>query len=122
MPWTEIDSYRVAIQHRPSGEVTRQLLLRTVRGYEGAGSSGIHLFFYETAPEEAGSAVNDLIVARLPASLFDDMYHLLQTERPLYFAWEEEEEGEGEGGARPLRFCALSTMEEPAGEGLADRS
>lgn len=120
MPWIEIESYRVAVLHRPEGEVTRRLELQPVADHEGPGRAGIQLYF-SASPAEAGYATDQLIVARLPEALFRDMYHVLQTERPAYFTWEETEEA-GEMTGRPLRTCAVTTMEEPTGEGPIDLS
>ena len=44
------------------------------------------------------------------------MYHLLQTEKPVYFSWGFDEPGE------KLTWCDLSTTEEPIGEGFTDLS
>ncbi len=44
------------------------------------------------------------------------MYHVLQTEKPIYFSW-----GFDEGGEQIDR-CDISTTEEPTGEGHTDTS
>ena len=50
---------------------------------------------------------------QLDAHKFDEVYHLLQTEKPVYFTAYE-------AGAPAIRFAGLSTSQESVGEGLAD--
>ena len=44
---------------------------------------------------------------------FDEVYHLLQTEKPVFFS-------AFEAGNPAIRFAGFSTSEESVGEGLAD--
>ncbi len=50
---------------------------------------------------------------QLAAHQFDEVYHLLQTEKPVYFTAYET-------GSPALRFAGFSTSEESVGEGLVD--
>ena len=51
---------------------------------------------------------------RLPLHEYAYYYHLLQTEKPLFFMWNIE------GGAGAIQTIQLTSFEEPIGEGESD--
>jgi hypothetical protein len=51
----------------------------------------------------------------LPVSMFDDIYHMLQTEKPVYFYAQVPDDP-------VFRLAYFSTSPEPPGEGLVDAS
>ena len=57
-----------------------------------------------------GSAFHQI---KLAAHKFDEVYRMLQTEKPLYFSAYET-------GTPPIRFAGFSTSAESVGEGLVD--
>lgn len=115
MPVLEIEAYRVGVSRRTADDFTRFLFLELDPGYQGPGSSGVRIFF-EPDPAEVGRSAADFLVVTLSDGYFSDMYHLLQTEKPIFFSWGFEDDGER------ISWCDLSTTEEPIGEGFTDRS
>ena len=115
MPVLRIDAYRVGVSRRSADSFTRFLFLEPDPGHSGPGSSGVRIFF-EPNPKEIGRLAADFVVVTLDPSYFRDMYHLLQTEKPMYFSWGLEEMG------TQIAWCDLSTTEEPIGEGFTDWS
>lgn len=115
MPILRIASYRVGAAHKgPNGD-TRYLFLEPESSEGGPGSGGIKVYF-EPTTSSVGRISGDVIVATLPDRLFRDMYHIVQTERPVFFMWQLE----GEDGL--LESCGVATVEEPTGEGFRDLS
>jgi hypothetical protein len=80
--------------------------------------TAVSLFFYEQPPPELGFAnrTTRQLIANLQASDFDSLYHLLQTEKPAFVGWQLE------AGSDNVVSVAVSTSEEPLGEGFVDRS
>ncbi|UCG76672.1 MAG: hypothetical protein JSV95_05100 [Gemmatimonadota bacterium] len=115
MPILKIASYRVGAAHKGSNGDTRYLFLEPEAAEAGPGSGGVKIYF-EATTKSVGRVAGDVIVATLPDSLFRDMYHIVQTERPVFFMWQAVREG-GE-----LESCGLATVEEPTGEGFRDLS
>lgn len=117
MPWIEITSYRVTVLHKQESDVAFHVQLQPEAGHAGPGQSGLHVYF-SPDPLDAGQVTGDVILARMPETRFADFYRVLQTERPLYFWWKGVV-GDADGA---LESCALSTVQEPAGEGPIDHS
>ncbi len=115
MPILKIASYRVGAAHKGANGDTRYLFLEPEANESGPGSGGIKVYF-ESTTNSVGRISGDVIVATLPDRLFRDMYHIVQTERPVFFMWQFE----GEDGQ--LESCGVATVEEPTGEGFRDLS
>ena len=115
MPNLEIGAYRVGALRRDDVDVTRFLIVEPVPGYDGPAAAGGWLYFSDEPPE-LGYATESMVVGRLPTGMFADIYHIVQTERPVYLTWEQEQEG------NRLVSCGVTTAEEPPGEGLRDHS
>ncbi|MCZ6477453.1 MAG: hypothetical protein O6851_03965 [Gemmatimonadetes bacterium] len=115
MPILKITSYRVGVAHKGSGGATRYLFLEPASDESGPGSGGVKIYF-EAKSKEVGKIAGDVIVAMLPEALFSDMYHIVQTERPVFFMWQLLERSD------QLESCGIATVEEPIGEGFRDLS
>jgi hypothetical protein len=115
MPILKIASYRVGVAHKGSGVATRYLFLEPAPDESGPGSGGVKIYF-EAKRKDVGKIAGDVIVATLPEALFPDMYHIVQTERPVYFMWQLLERSDR------LESCGVATVEEPIGEGFRDLS
>lgn len=115
MPTLEIGAYRVGVTRRASDEISRYLFLEPAQGQTEPGTRGARIHF-ERDPDDIGYRAEDLLLITLPESFFADMYHIVQTESPVFFNWHLDG-----SGARVVR-CGLGTIEEPTGEGFEDRS
>lgn len=115
MPNLEIGAYRVGTLRRVDSDLTHFLVLEPAPGYEGPAAAGAWLYF-SPEPPDLGYATESMVVARLPESLFRDTYHIVQTEKPVYLTWEQDEDG------HRLVSCGVTTAEEPPGEGFHDYS
>lgn len=115
MPILKIASYRVGVAHKGTGGDTRYLFLEPDAAEAGPGSGGVKVYF-ESTTRSAGRVSGDVIVATIPDVLFRDMYHIVQTERPVFFMWQVDATGE------MLESCGVATVEEPTGEGFTDTS
>ena len=115
MPILKIASYRVGAAHKGANGDTRYLFLEPDAGETGPGSAGVKVYF-ESTTKSVGRVAGDVIVATLPDALFRDMYHIVQTERPVFFMWQLD------GASDQLESCGLATVEEPTGEGFRDTS
>jgi hypothetical protein len=115
MPAIEIEAYRVGVSRRSTDDFTRFLFLEPDPAYRGPGESGVRIFF-EPQPSEVGRSAAGFLVVTLVPEYFGDMYHILQTEKPVYFSWGFDDSGE------QIVWCDLSTTEEPIGEGVTDMS
>ncbi|MEE9246091.1 MAG: hypothetical protein V3U63_07800 [Gemmatimonadota bacterium] len=115
MPVLQIEAYRVGVSCRTNDDFTRFLFLEPDPAYRGPGSSGVRIFF-EPEASEIGRSAAGFLVPTLSENYFGDMYHVLQTEKPIYFSW-----GFDEGGEQ-IDWCDISTTEEPTGEGYTDTS
>ncbi len=75
----------------------------------------ILLVFFEENLSKLGiqSPSDGSVVVTLPIRDFDDMYHILQTEAPVFADWIADDEHD-------LKSFSLRTHEEPLGEGPAD--
>jgi hypothetical protein len=73
------------------------------------------LVFFEENLTKLGiqSPAEGSVVVTLPLRDFDDMYHILQTEAPVFADWLADDEHD-------LKSFSLRTHEEPLGEGPAD--
>ncbi len=76
----------------------------------------VSLFFYEKEPEDLGFVNKEtgFVVANLPIADYQPMYHIVQTEKPVFVNWRIE------SGADALLSIDVSTSEEPVGEGFHD--
>jgi hypothetical protein len=111
-----IANYRVVVcRHVNQGEV-RNIELKADDSVTGI-FKNFALYFYEKDPDELGyvNPDNGYVVPRLPARDFDNVYHILQTEKKVYASW-------GAGDDNKLVWFQVGTSTEPLGEGLTDQS
>ena len=72
------------------------------------------VFFEETLSKLGTQCPTDgSVIVTLPIKDFDILYHILQTEAPVFVEWLADDEHE-------LKSFSLRTHEEPLGEGPAD--
>jgi hypothetical protein len=78
----------------------------------------VSVFFYEKDPGDRGFVNREtgFVVANLPVADYQPMYHILQTEKPVFVTWRTET------GEDALLSIDVSTSEEPIGEGFVDQS
>jgi hypothetical protein len=106
----EIDKYVVDLFELPGANYERELRLTLKSG------PTVSIRFPDVPP---GDFIDDLAptftVVQLAAARFDQIYHLLQTESPVFFT--------GYEYILPgttIRFAGLSSDPEPTGEGFRD--
>ncbi len=73
------------------------------------------LVFFEENPPKLGTQcpADGSVIVTLPIRDFDSLYHIIQTEAPVFVDWLADDEHE-------LKSFSLRTHEEPLGEGPAD--
>jgi hypothetical protein len=73
------------------------------------------LVFFEENPSKLGTQcpAEGSVVITLPTKDFDTLYHIIQTEAPVFVDWLADDEHE-------IKSFSLRTHEEPLGEGPAD--
>lgn len=103
----EVTAYRVDVFRAPTLNYDRAVSLDLADG----GSVSIR---FPSAPAtdyvSIGASFHQI---ELPQHQFDEIVHLLQTEKPVFFTAYEL-------GAPAIRFAGLSTSDESVGEGLVD--
>lgn len=105
----EINSYSVDIFQSTSADFGRTIRLNLL----GEEPNTVYLRFGGTVPPDFIVNTGEFSwTVHFPYSYYDDMLHLLQTERPVYFTAYEL--------PGPIRFAGLTTDEEQTGEGFRD--
>ncbi len=115
MPVIRVGSYRLEITSHVEGKSSSPRAIRAIyiqphSSYEGTIQFA---YLYFIPPASGGLTVSSTdrrVYAHLDEKDFRDMYHVLQTESPTYFDWED-----------GVRF-RITTDEEPPGEGCRDTS
>lgn len=103
----EVTSYKVDVFRAPTLNYDRQLRLDLADG------ATVSISFPATPPTDYLSLGTSFHQVQLPQHQFDELVHMLQTEKPVYFTAYEI-------GSPAIRFAGLSTSDESVGEGLAD--
>lgn len=108
-----ISSYLVGVHRHTSGGHVRWLSLEADSGR----FRHFTIYFFEDDPDSLGYVNPDTghVVPLLPIRDFDNMYQMLQTEKPVYVYWYS-------GDDNRIVWFQLCTSEEPLGEGPADHS
>jgi hypothetical protein len=115
MPTIRVGSYSLAIasyvnQKSSTPVASRAIFIKPHASYKGT-VQFIYLFFFaQTKGNLSVTSTDTNVYAHLDEKDFKDIYHVLQTESPTYFDWED-----------GLRF-RITTDEEPPGEGFKDTS
>lgn len=108
-----VDSYAVKVQRHPD-EPAAEIELRATSGH-GPGTRSINVFLrFRERFDEPSPGFDDTertVCVSLPYRDFDRMYHVLQTEAPVWAKWDATAE-------HP--YFALTTATEPPGEGFVD--
>ena len=104
----EITSYEVDVFESSTLSYDRSIRLVLGDGDRAA------LQFPPSAPTDFVKIGASFHTVQLDRAKFDDVRHLLQTEKPVYFTAYETD------GGSPIRFAGVSTDAESVGEGLVD--
>lgn len=103
----EVADYRVDIFESSTSSHDRSIRLSLTNGHT------VKIEFPGSAPTDNVSIGVNFHQVQMDAHKFDEVYHLLQTEKPVYFT-------AFETGSPPIRFVGLATSDESVGEGLID--
>ncbi len=103
----EVSNYEVDIFESSTLNYDRSIRLELADG------DSVSVRFPPSAPADYVNIGANFHTVQMDAHKFDEVYHLLQTEKPIYFTAYE-------AGTPPIRFVGLSTSEESVGEGLVD--
>ena len=103
----EVTSYTVDVFESSTLNYDRSIRMDLANG------DRVSVQFPPSAPTDFVSIGTSFHTVRMDAHKFDEVYHLLQTEKPVRFTGYEL-------GSPPIRFVGFSTGEESVGEGLAD--
>lgn len=103
----EVTSYTVDVFRAPTLNYDRSVRLDLADG------DTVSMRFPASPATDYVSIGASFHQVELPQHQFDEIVHMLQTEKPVYFTAYEL-------GSPAIRFAGLSTSEESVGEGLAD--
>jgi len=83
----------------------------------------VSLYFYEDKlPPDPGigfvNRTSGYVMVNLPLKDFEPMYHIVQTEKPAFVTWRTDPDPDVER----IVSIDVSTLEEPLGEGIEDRT
>lgn len=110
----EVDTYTVSVFEASTLNYDRSLSLK-LKASGGDPAQTVSIRFPISAPSDNISIGSTFSTIQLPKESFDEMYHVLQTEKPVFFTAYET-------GSPPIRFAGLTTDPEATGEGFADPS
>ena len=111
MLWNrEVESYVVEVFSGSTLPYTRSMQVK-LKATDSAPAHALNLRFPVSAPVDYIDIGGAFTVIQLPLSQFQDVYHLLQTEKPVFFTAYEYD---------TLRFAGFTTDPEATGEGFRD--
>jgi hypothetical protein len=105
----EVDNYTADVFESTTLNYNRAIRLSLKAGTDPAHT--VSLQFPSSLPSDWVSIGTSFSTIQMAASRFDTVYHLLQTEKPIYFTAYEFDS---------LRFAGLTTDPEHLGEGFRD--
>lgn len=103
----EVSSYEVDIFESSTLNHDRSIRLELSDG------DTVAVRFPSSAPADNVNIGASFHTVQMDAHKFDEVYHMLQTEKPIFFTAYE-------SGSPPIRFVGFSTSAESVGEGLVD--
>lgn len=103
----EVTSYEVDVFESNTLNYDRSIRIDLANGDSAS------VQFPPSAPADNVTIGSSFHTVKMDAHKFDEVYHLLQTEKPVYFTAYET-------GSPVIRFVGFSTSQESVGEGLAD--
>lgn len=119
---TEIKSYSVGTNRQRSASEYHRRFLSLEPAYPTSQVEHIVIYFFtqETVVNDSDVGYQTptstkYVVAYAPVADFEDMYNILQSEKPVYFNWAAD-------SANKLYWFGLSTTLEAPGEGPKDTS
>ncbi len=105
----EIESYTIEVFAASTLSYDRSIRLELDNGHN------VSIKFPGNAPDDFVNIGTSFHTIQMDRHKFDEIYHLLQTEKPVYFTAYET-------GSPPIRFAGFSTSKESLGEGIIDSS
>jgi hypothetical protein len=111
-----VTSYKVGTTRAVRGGSVRWLTLHLAKAEDGV--KEVSVFFHEGKTGDLGF-VNEktgFVNVNLPLADFEPIYHIIQTEKPIFVHWRCDPE------EQRLAGFDVSTSEEPVGEGTHDTS
>jgi hypothetical protein len=111
-----VTSYKVGTTRAARGGSVRWLTLQLATAEKG--SKEVSIFFHEGKIHDLGfvNETTGFVNVHLPIADFDSIYHIVQTEKPIFVHWRCDPE------EQKLTGFDVSTSEEPVGEGTQDTS
>ena len=112
----EIESYKVEAQIGAGSD--RLIILKIKESIED--ETDIRDAFlnfgdsFDGNAEQVGAVSETLISLFFPTAYYSDVYHILQTESPVFLDWTTNDAGK-------IDFAAVTSNEEPLGEGMRDQ-
>jgi hypothetical protein len=110
----QVESYRVEVFESSSLTYDRAIRLDLA----AAGGDPAHVVsiqFPESRPADYVNIGTGFTTVQMPASRFDSLYHILQTESPVFFTAYEVA-----FGTTAIRFVGVTSDPEATGEGFRD--
>lgn len=111
MPSLKVGTYSVGIIRRSNELISRFITIIP----EGGSDLDSFVIYFIPDTETVGYEDNRTIVGYLQPADFRDVYHVLQTENPVYLNWSTK-------GRKDVDYLSVGTRQEPPGEGFSDRS
>ena len=106
----EVDDYKVDVFESTTLNYNRAIRL-SLKATDANAAHTVSLQFPSSLPTDWVSIGISFSTIQMAASRFDSVYHLLQTEKPIFFSAYEFD---------TLRFAGLTTVPEHLGEGFRD--
>jgi hypothetical protein len=108
----EVDTYKVDIFASNTLAYSRSIRL-SLKPSGSAPAHTVSIEFHSAPPAAFVTIGSTFSTIMMGLDRFDSVYHLLQTEKPVYFTAYE-------SGSPPIRFAGLTTDPEGTGEGFRD--
>ncbi|MEA2002123.1 MAG: hypothetical protein U9N84_09610 [Actinomycetota bacterium] len=103
----EVTNYKTDVFESSSLNYDRSIRLELADG------DTVSVQFPPSAPADFVSIGNSFHTVQMDVHKYDEVYHMLQTEKPVFFTAYE-------AGSPAIRFAGFSTSQESVGEGLVD--
>lgn len=108
----EVNTYKVDVFKASTLNYIRSIRLN-LKPTDSAAAHTVSIQFYPVPANDWVSIGNNFSTIQMNLDRYDDMYHILQTEKPVYFTAYEL-------GNPSIRFAGLTTDSEATGEGFRD--
>lgn len=106
----EVEDYKVDVFQSSTLNYDRSLRL-TLKATSSLGAHTVSIQFPTSAPSDFINIGTNFSTIKIRQARYDEMYHILQTEKPVYFTAYE---------FGTTRFAGITTDPEATGEGFKD--